>query len=340
LKTVDMEMFPLSPQQVQARAQQQARYLITNEILYNPEGFLVLRNTLPALGDGYILARAALGDRSVITDLLPLISTWPPEPGVNKVLSRIESPELYSALTPMMASEASVVRNRTVTTIAAFQGRERIEMLANMAMDSKNYFGTYNGMTIGESAISAMRMDRYPDESVLALVRVARSENPEARKAARMQAASFAELMDRVEEANVKAVRSLPGSPYEDTRAVVVHLLSRRSNPSDLEWLRARLDDSSFLVKKQAARALGKLRKREAFDLLDHPSWFVRSGVADGLAAAAIADPTLIGELDTFEKNRGGKVRRPIWTIKARARGRPELAQPVVKVKFKELDSP
>lgn len=280
-----------------------------------------------------------MGDRSVITDLLPLISEVFPDSRVGKVIGRIESPELYSALTTMMASETSGVRDGAVTTIAALQGRERIEMLVNMAMDSKNYFGTYNGMTIGESATSAMRMDRYPDESVLALVRVARSENPEARKAARMQAASFAELMDRVEEANVKAVRSLSESPYEDTRAVVVHLLSRRSNPSDIEWLKARLDDSSFLVKKQAATALGKLLKREAFDLLDHPSWFVRSGVADGLAAAAIADPTLIGELDTFGKHRGGKVSRPIWTIKARAKESQELAQPVVKVKFKELDS-
>lgn len=331
--------FPLSPLEAQARGQAQARYLIGAEIMNNPEAFLILKDRLPSLGPELLWARAAMGDRTVITELIPEISTPFTDRSVNTALARIEGPELYRALAQRTVSEQSQERNDVVSLLAALQGRERIEMLLNMALDSRNYFGTYNGMKIGESAIAAMRTDRYPDDSVLALVRVAESGNPDARKAARTSAGSFVKLMDRVEEANVKALRGRSGSPYEDTRSVAVQLLSRRSNPSDLEWLEARLGDPSPIVKEQAAKALGGLKKRGAIDLLDHPSWSVRSGAAAGLAEVAVADPALIAELDAFEKTKGGKVSRPVWEIRARAKQGPVPAPPIVMVRFKELKS-
>ena len=91
-------------------------------------------------------------------------------------------------------------------------------------------------------------------------------------------------------------------------------------------------------MSRRAATVLAKLQKREAFGLLDHRSWAVRSGAAEGFGS--IADAGMITVLEQFEKAKDCRVSRPVWMIKAQARTRVDEAPPTLRVQFKELATP
>lgn len=95
----------------------------------------------------------------------------------------------------------------------------------------------------------------------------------------------------RTREAEATLVEAL-GEKHPKVRRAVVAALGAFRTPAAAEALRPRaLEDASYLVEAEAARALGKTRQPLAFDtlvdVLDRPSWadVVRAAAADGLAA-------------------------------------------------------
>lgn len=315
--------------------------IVREEIFQKPNNYGVLREFLATLGPSLSLldARAMLGDRSVIPELTDSLNA---DHFVQQEdllpLSRIESPELYRALDQMANSQKDDTRNNAVKCLAVLRGPERIKILSKLAVEPRNYFVYYNNRTIGYGAVGGVKMEQYPNESLLALVIITQSDNARARRAAADLATSFLDLVVHADEDTLKAIGELMKSPYEEVRLVAVDLLSRTGRPADVTLFRKALNDPSFHVKKRAARALAKLQKREAFDLLDHASWAVRSGAAEGFGS--IADADMIAQLEQYEEKKGGRVSRPVWLIKAQVRNRVDEKQPVLKVQFKELSPP
>jgi hypothetical protein len=287
-----------------------------------------------------------LGDRSVIPELMnSLKSTHPSERDFFTPLSRVESPEVYEALYQLATSVEDAKRSNAVEYLAALRGRKRISILSEVAVDPRNYVGNYyQNRTIGKRAVGALKMEQYPNESVIALLGIAQSDTSVARRAAADQAASFLDLVDRVDEDTIAQIRKLMESPHEEARLVAVDLLSRPGLlPSDLARLEKALDAPSFLVpsylvRKRAAYALAKIRKENSFSLLNHTSWAVRSGAAEGLGS--IVEEAMIPALEKYEKDKRGRVSRPVWIIKARVQSRLKGSRPVLQVQFRDLPTP
>ena len=81
-------------------------------------------------------------------------------------------------------------------------------------------------------------------------------------------------------------------TPHPKVRRSVANAIGNFRTTAAMSLLKpVALNDASYLVEGEAARALGRTRQSDAFDtlveLLDRPSWFevVRAGAIDGLAA-------------------------------------------------------
>jgi hypothetical protein len=312
--------------------------LLLEEIEYQPAAYATLRPVVARLPFPTLQVRAALGDLSSADDVTPALD-WEKDKQMLAVLPRVESEVLYQALKERARSDNRDAREKAIRWLAPLRGRQKVEILAEMAMDGRNSTGLINGLTLAELALAALKTDGLATDSLLALVRVAQSVNPDVRRAALNQAAGFLGLMGQVQEETERAGRDLIKSPDEEARAVAVVLLAPKAGAENVKWLRERLVDPSCLVKRLAAAGLAHLLGRESIPLLENPSWAVRSGAAEGLGADAT--PALLEELHAFERDRKGVVSRPVWLIEEALRKRkPPLTPPVVEVQFRELAGP
>ena len=157
-----------------------ATAIIRRAILEKPDDYLALRDFLASLDPNAPLleARAILGDKSVIPELMTMIRSQEfLDDEFARYLVRIEGPELYQELSQMATPGEDRTRANVVKSVAALRGRERMKILSKVAVDPRNYFGNYvdNG-TIGRGAVIELKVEPYPNEAILALLDVVKSD--------------------------------------------------------------------------------------------------------------------------------------------------------------------